>query len=58
MAQGIVPLAPGLSSFLKSLKTTPVDPSVEHLTSYSRLLSTLAYTAADQKQPSQAQADL
>lgn len=33
MAQGITPLAPGLISFLKSLKTTPADPSVEHLIS-------------------------
>ncbi|KAJ4357856.1 GCD complex subunit gcd7 [Didymosphaeria variabile] len=33
MAQGIAPLAPGLTSFLKSLKTTPADPSVEHLIS-------------------------
>ncbi|KAK3216306.1 hypothetical protein GRF29_8g2898752 [Pseudopithomyces chartarum] len=33
MAQGIAPLAPGLMSFLKSLKTTPADPSVEHLIS-------------------------
>ncbi|KAF2704770.1 nagb/rpia/CoA transferase-like protein [Pleomassaria siparia CBS 279.74] len=32
MAQGAT-IAPGLTSFLKSLKTTPVDPSVEHFTS-------------------------
>jgi hypothetical protein len=36
MAQSTVIQAPGLSTFLKSLKTTPVDPSVEHLISYSR----------------------
>jgi translation initiation factor eIF-2B subunit beta len=34
MAQGAVIQAPGLSTFLKSLKTTPVDPSVEHFISY------------------------
>ncbi|KZM19241.1 cellular metabolic process [Ascochyta rabiei] len=33
MAQSTVIQAPGLSTFLKSLKTTPVDPSVEHLIS-------------------------
>lgn len=33
MAQGAAIQTPGLSSFLKSLKTTPVDPSVEHLIS-------------------------
>ncbi|CAO2658713.1 Nn.00g064360.m01.CDS01 [Neocucurbitaria sp. VM-36] len=33
MAQGATIQAPGLSTFLKSLKTTPVDPSVEHLIS-------------------------
>ncbi|KAF1849898.1 translation initiation factor eIF-2B subunit beta [Cucurbitaria berberidis CBS 394.84] len=33
MAQGATVQAPGLSTFLKSLKTTPVDPSVEHLIS-------------------------
>ncbi|KAH9876161.1 hypothetical protein J1614_004040 [Plenodomus biglobosus] len=33
MAPGATIQAPGLSSFLKSLKTTPVDPSVEHLIS-------------------------
>ncbi|KAI8934266.1 hypothetical protein NX059_009008 [Plenodomus lindquistii] len=33
MAQGAAIQAPGLSTFLKSLKTTPVDPSVEHLIS-------------------------
>ncbi|KAF2872645.1 translation initiation factor eIF-2B subunit beta [Massariosphaeria phaeospora] len=32
MAQGAVTVTPGLSTFLKSLKTTPVDPSVEHFT--------------------------
>lgn len=34
MVQGATVQAPGLSSFLRSLKTTPVDPSVEHLISY------------------------
>jgi hypothetical protein len=33
MAQGAATVTPGLSSFLKSLRTTPVDPSVEHFTS-------------------------
>ncbi|KAL5120087.1 GCD complex subunit gcd7 [Pleosporales sp. CAS-2024a] len=33
MAQGATIQAPGLSTFLKSLRTTPVDPSVEHLIS-------------------------
>ncbi|KAF2184454.1 translation initiation factor eIF-2B subunit beta [Zopfia rhizophila CBS 207.26] len=33
MPQGAVTVAPGLSSFLKSLKTTPVEPSVEHFIS-------------------------
>ncbi|KAF3032598.1 GCD complex subunit gcd7 [Didymella heteroderae] len=33
MAQSTVIQAPGLSTFLKLLKTTPVDPSVEHLIS-------------------------
>lgn len=33
MAPGATIQAPGLSSFLRSLKTTPVDPSVEHLIS-------------------------
>lgn len=33
MAQGTVIVAPGLSSFLKSLKTTPSDASVEHFIS-------------------------
>ncbi|KAF2018186.1 translation initiation factor eIF-2B subunit beta [Aaosphaeria arxii CBS 175.79] len=33
MSQGTVIVAPGLSSFLKSLKTTPVEPSVEHFIS-------------------------
>lgn len=33
MVQGATVQAPGLSSFLRSLKTTPVDPSVEHLIS-------------------------
>jgi translation initiation factor eIF-2B subunit beta len=32
MAQGAtVVTTPGLTSFLKSLKTTPADPSVEYL---------------------------
>ncbi|KAF2005019.1 nagb/rpia/CoA transferase-like protein [Amniculicola lignicola CBS 123094] len=33
MAPSSVIVAPGLSSFLKSLKTTPVEPSVEHFIS-------------------------
>ncbi|KAF2117821.1 translation initiation factor eIF-2B subunit beta [Lophiotrema nucula] len=33
MVTGAVVTAPGLSSYLKSLKSTPVEPSVEHLIS-------------------------
>jgi translation initiation factor eIF-2B subunit beta len=34
MAQGAVTVVtPGLSTFLKSLKTTPVEPSIEHFIS-------------------------
>ncbi|KAF2467050.1 nagb/rpia/CoA transferase-like protein [Lindgomyces ingoldianus] len=33
MRPEVVSVAPGLSSFLKSLKTTPVEPSIEHFIS-------------------------
>ncbi|ORY12260.1 hypothetical protein BCR34DRAFT_600815 [Clohesyomyces aquaticus] len=35
MSPGAVAVTPGLSSFLKSLKSTPVEPSIEHFISYS-----------------------
>jgi len=34
MAPGAVPMTPGLTSFLKSIKSRPVETSIENLISY------------------------